>query len=902
MARVDETIAARASDTTDAPLPSRQDVRLGRAWDAIRRPDIRLISTDVFDTLLWRQVVTPVHAFDLLAERLRQRRLLAPHLTAGAFRRLRVLAEREARSRRAGGFGDLEANLREIYDVLPGWVFNHPADLEIAVETEVELERDLVVPDLDVVELLMAAAELGKTLIAVSNTYFTEEQLRRVLDQPGLDGLELAGVYTSCDHRHGKSGGLFEAALAETDIPPAATLHLGDDEKADIEPAERLGITTVIFERHPPELEELLDQERRFTEPTPAAAGGTFPLELTSMRGKVAARAEGHRLPPSLQPYWSSGALVQGPVLSGFAEWVQERGAELGARRLHCFMREGEFLTRLIDRAGAYLGLPTRCERLWLNREVLGVAAVGGASRAELEPLMARRQTPTVELFLGGIGLSLADLPRFVSHAATRLDDPVTRHNLIEAITDDDGVRAKVLAHAAEQRDRVVRYVEGLLDEDRRLFVVDLGWAASAQLLLRRVLTLAGRDADIIGLYLLTHDGAARCAFDGMQAWGFLGAFGHPETAVATIVRTPEILEQVCMPEHGAQVALDPDLRPILGPAVHSRLQAVQAGAMRAGVEAFQREWARYQVALPGKLPSLAGEPAAVAPLLLRQLSAPTEIEATLLGGWSHDENLGSDRAAEIADVTMADRLRHLSPAQLRDLPMSELYWPAGLAARVDRGYAELFAAASAGELAWDRLSADVESGPFVVEVARGVDVDKDSRIEEVPQRNRFGLSAVFGSITAPAIHELVLRPSVHPCVVRLDFLKVRCHVQGRAEVRVLSLESPEDFTRLRRVNCFLLNANVFVVHSGAPALYLDLQAEVAETVFRVDVECGFAMLPISELLALPGRLRSVEDAAVAVEQAEATADRLAQQLASMRRSVSWRLTSPLRILKRIGT
>ena len=40
-----------------APLPGPPaDSRLTAAWEAIRRPDIKVVSTDIFDTLLWRQV------------------------------------------------------------------------------------------------------------------------------------------------------------------------------------------------------------------------------------------------------------------------------------------------------------------------------------------------------------------------------------------------------------------------------------------------------------------------------------------------------------------------------------------------------------------------------------------------------------------------------------------------------------------------------------------------------------------------------------------------------------------------------------------------------------------------------------------------------------------------------
>jgi hypothetical protein len=346
------------------------------------------------------------------------------------------------------------------------------------------------------------------------------------------------------------------------------------------------------------------------------------------------------------------------------------------------------------------------------------------------------------------------------------------------------------------------------------------------------------------------------------------------------------------MPDHGPQIGLDEGLQPILAPASHDRLQMVEAGALRQGVEAFQREWGRYRAVMPGKLPSFSGGAHLLRPLLLRQLEAPTELEASLLGAWSHDENQGSERAEEIADLSHAARLRHLSPDQLLDVPMEELYWPAGLAARADPAIASLYAAGASGEIPWQSLSSPVESGAFRIS-ATGVEVPSDSTIETTPKRNRLGLSEVSGTIMAPALHELVLRPSERPCVVRLDYLELTCLAEGEADPVAVQLEAPQDFARLTRANCFVLNPNVFVVHGTDPELRLDLRGLTPRTVFRVDVRCGFAILPISQLLPTPGRLRSVEEAGVRLEALE-------RILADMRVSLSWRITKPLRLFKRL--
>ncbi len=886
---------------TTGPIKAAEplDRRLRPMWEAIARPDVKVVSTDVFDTVLWRQVPEPVHAFGIAGARLETQRMLADGLSPMAFGRLREEAEKRARELLSAEHGAHEIRLDEVYALLPRWVFRGGDPLE-AMAVELEVERDLLVPDLDVVALLLAAKDAGKRIVAVSDIYFTEAQLRGLLDQPVTRELDFDRIFVSSEHRLGKSGGLFEIALRELGVAPEQVVHMGDNEEADVEFPSRLGITCTPFERLPEPLAEVLAAERlqRTREPvrgreSPRGSGAAGVVtDLSSLRGKVAARESGAALPAALQPYWHYGALVHGPVFTGFAEWVQERAAALGVTRVHAFMREGGFLGQLVDRAGEQLGTDVRSRKLWLNRAVLSAASLGEVTPEALRPLMVRRRTPTVERFLRSIGVAPGDLPRFATHAHTTLDDGVTRENLLTALTEDAGVSAQVLRHAEASRERVIAYVRRELGEDQRLVCLDLGWAGSAQGLLGQALEAAGVDIEVCGLYLALHGGASRRVFEGQRALGFLGEFGFPDDATGHLVRSPEVLEQVCMPPFGSQSGLDAELEPVLEDGGIHAVQAAQAEAVRAGIRAFQDEWGRYTLAVPGKLGALSGAQELLRPLLVRSIVAPTATEAATVGRWLHDENQGSAGVDDIASPALVRSLRHLDPAGLQDVPMSDLYWPFGVAAQVDPTWAALIDAAAAGIIDWDALSGEAETGRFTVAASRGGLLPEGEEVGGVPRRNRFGLSALHGTLRAGAIDELVIRPCDVPAIVRFDHLELRCWAQGREEPTIIRLDAPEHFARLRRENAFVLNPNLFVVPAGSPALYLDIAEDVAGHVFRIDVQVGFAVMGIGELLPTPGRVRNPEEAGVSVERLEST-------LRDLEGSLSWRVTKPLRMAKK---
>lgn len=879
-----------AIPSTAPPAPGPRDLRLTDAWDALSAPSISVFSTDVFDTLLWRTVTEPVDAFPLVAERLRARGQLSSALSPEAFGTIRQAAERAARRARALRLDQTEVTLDEIYAFIPAWVFGKEPVTTAPAEAEVDVEVDILVPDLDIVELLAAAWASGKRIVAISDTYFSAARLRRLLAQPVVGRLQFDEIFTSSDHRRNKSGGLYDIALIKLGVDGSAVLHLGDNPEADGHYPGLASIQTVAFERRPPALahidalETRLRPERRRD---PATASG-----LASARAKVQFRTEVAELPASLEPHWRYGATVLGPIFAGFADWILDECEREEATKVGCLMREGEFLTDLVSRAARYRGSTVQAESLWINRAVCLRATTVQVDREALAPLLAGRTPPSVESLLRRLGVPLSALPSWTSHAQTTLDDPVVRHNLIEALQADDGVRLSILAGARTLRERIGRLVERTFG-DGPVMLVDLGWGATIQGLLAQILGALGTPSGSVGLYLLTHEGSAdQIVRTGIEARGFLGDVGFPESSSELIMRSPEILEQVCMPASGTQLDLDADLLPVCDANPLPGLQRTEADAVRKGIFAFQREWARYHGAVPGRLARLGRAKDELRPMLLRSVLAPTSEEATVFGAWQHDENRGTDKTDPIVDPADLDRVRHMGADQARRLPMQELYWPFGLAARVDEHWAQLMTAAAAGHIDWGALSSPLDTGEFAV-VPRGVGVAEDATLRLTPRRNRLGLSSVTGTIRGSHIQELLFRPASTPGVIRLDRIVLRCWRQGEAQPIEHALVSPADFAGLEHANCFLVQPNVIIAHGSSAELRLALASVTPRIVYRVDLEVAFAAMQTSDLLVGEGRFGNLEEAAERLARAD-------REIADMRGSVSWRATKPLRTAKRL--
>src|SRR4029453_3342594 len=121
--------------------------------------------------------------------------------------------------------------------------------------------------------------------------------------------------------------------------------------------------------------------------------------------------------------------------------------------------------------------------------------------------------------------------------------------------------------------------------------IVDLGWHATTQRLLVRALRAGGSSLPVSGLYLMTTRRIVDGALDGVAAEGFLVNAGEPRETYETIIRSPEVLEELCMGPEGSGVGIDETGRPVLGVNAVPHRQLEEARATREGIVAFDSRW-----------------------------------------------------------------------------------------------------------------------------------------------------------------------------------------------------------------------------------------------------------------------------------------------------------------------
>ncbi len=809
---------------------------------------VSVLSLDMFDTIVWRRVPRPTDAFVLLGVELAEADMLDRQLRPAAFRRLRIEAEERARQvRKANGDG-VEVTLEEIWSHVPLHVRNF-LPVEPFVEREIELERLVTYPDLDIVDLAELAAARSCRLAIVSNTYFSGQQLARLIARPEMEALRQAQIFTSSKFGVGKADGLWKIVIEELDVPADRIVHVGDEHASDVEAPGELGVHTVHFRRVDDKTRKVLELEGALPE-TPVgpsdvvvdARSGDY--GLTGLRAKVSGRSDGLGLSADQATAWRFGATVLGPVLTGFADWVHDRAVELGATTAWCMMREGELLADLVGRMGTDRHSGIKGQPVWLSRHVTAKATLTTGEPDELRKLLNRRLVPTVAEYLANLGLKTGEVPEFRHCAAERMDQPGLAAEVVDTLGTNKHLRRRIVAESTATRARLVNYLAPVLSEAGDVTIlVDLGWGGTIQRQLVDVLRLSGINRRIVGMYLATNELATAKLLDGVEIAGYLIDGGEPRQAIVEIGRSPEIIEQSCLASCGSVSDFTDEGEPILDSFSAPPEQVTSKIAVQQGVRAFQREWLRYDRGVEGFARLDGGERPQLLEILRRSVSNPTPEEAATFGAWTHDDNFGVDKRERVIPDRLAAYVPYLSPPDLLEMTMQDAFWPLGLAAEYDGGLAAATRAVLAGRMSKE----DFESRrtPSAVEVS--VDSGRGwSGHQQRPLRvNPNGLSYAHFDLRADAITSVRLDPCDHLAVFRIDWIDLGLRVRGQSEPVRSTLAGSDDLSALVYSGCRWLYDGVGIGFGDDPQIHIPIAHRAAGEIYGVELTVAMAVMTL---------------------------------------------------------
>lgn len=593
--------------------------------------DVRILSLDCFDTLIWRNAHAPIDVFHDL------------DIPGGAMP-MRVLAENRARKALVLDKQRSEVAIDEIYAHLK----KGASEEEIARHVDAELKAEMrhCYAFRPVVDLIAAAKERGLSVIIVSDTYLREPQLRALITAAAGEetAKRIDRIFCSCEYGEGKAAGLFRHVLADLGASPGTILHIGDNKLADFDSPIKLGIRSVHFEQFDAEAGERLRLEAAVATMLDRDIRGTCPA-LQPQRAQISLRQADH-------PVERFGHDVLGPIMHGFASWIASEADEIAQQtgktpKLLFLLRDGflpaeafkaAFPDRRHEALTPEISRFTATAASFTDRQAIEDYLIAEATNNRKDAYSQSRQGAFCRQMLFSakeVGkLSRASSPRnFI-------------RDVMKPVNSD-----KILARSKQFSESMFAHLRGLgVQDGDAVMIVDLGYNGSVQNAIEPLL----RDRmklTVHGRYLLLRE---RTLTD-FDKKGMIDLRNYDFNAVNALCESISLMEQFATIGQGSVVGYEQDGTPIrVDPDIKGQQNEIRDAAQAACLDymrGLDSAWTNAPASLDGQC---ARQMAAAC--LTRLLFLPVESEVRIFENLVHDVNMGTADMVKFVDSAAGAR------------------------------------------------------------------------------------------------------------------------------------------------------------------------------------------------------------------------------------------------------
>lgn len=185
-----------------------------------------VVSFDIFDTLILRTLNRPTDIFMMVGQKLG----VLNYTTMRKDMELMLRDKQEAEN------GSREVTFAQIYQAMEKYC---GVDAELGMKTEFETELDFCIANPYMKEVFDLLISYGKKVIIVSDMYFPEEMMKRLLASCGYEGYDR--LFVSCDYGYSKRSGKLYQIVEREYLKGQTVVHVGDNETVDLNMAKEQG-------------------------------------------------------------------------------------------------------------------------------------------------------------------------------------------------------------------------------------------------------------------------------------------------------------------------------------------------------------------------------------------------------------------------------------------------------------------------------------------------------------------------------------------------------------------------------------------------------------------------------------------------------------------------------------
>lgn len=417
----------------------------------------KLISFDVFDTLITRRVGQPFGIFSLMENELQKMNF--PELLCKDFLTIRIEAEAKERWFKNQTSGHKEITLDDIYSVIARNYNLNNIDLERIKKLEISTEKNNLVIIPKTFEILKKYIFDGYRVVLISDMYLSSKTIKEILIN--IDNIfNKIPVYSSSDFSFSKSEGkLFEIIKEIEDIEYQEWKHFGDNEHSDINIPKKYGIITEKVEKHYLYKYESYLYDRYFYN------NETIEVSIGAAR---LARIKGNQ-----NSFYNFGASFSAPILYNYIDFVINYALKNSVKNLYFIARDGFVLKKIADLIITKRKINIKTTYIYGSRtawripnehnidQYISMILDEYKDRLSIEFIANRMQVP-VELLSKAFNIS--DCKRIISNS-----EIINIKNNI-----NDFAKNEILMAMSKRREIAKKYLDNLIGDEKIVYFVDM--------------------------------------------------------------------------------------------------------------------------------------------------------------------------------------------------------------------------------------------------------------------------------------------------------------------------------------------------------------------------------------------------------------------------------------------
>ncbi|HEV7333492.1 MAG TPA: hypothetical protein VGN63_20825 [Flavisolibacter sp.] len=442
---------------------------------------LKLVSFDVFDTLLTRKVALPHSVFYFAALTAITEGLIG--CSPEIYIRIRSEAERVSRTDQP----DRQTDAPRIFNLLAKLLMISPEAANRLRDIEIEWERKLLVPVPGAEQLLEKERKEGYSIAFVSDMYWSNKEIGLFLSDANLfrEGDQLL---VSADHGACKdSGKLFKKLMSDNPEAKKEELrHHGNDHFVDFKGAQKAGLSCILHNRcNPTRYELLLEKFRDETNGLTSLLAGTGRLLRLNHDNEAAHTAGIARIVGN----------VVGPTMVMYVLWILKEARNRGIKQL-CFVSRDGYVPYLVcNKISKALGYEIKSVYMYGSRQSWFLPSLTEFNEASFNWIVDKYEGTTVETIFKRLHLSWQELQSLVPDLTSFFRSPDTevtpkiQEKIKALLTGNEGLRNHILAIAKKKRGVLLSYLEQEgINYGEKTGIVEVGWSGRTRASFRKIM------------------------------------------------------------------------------------------------------------------------------------------------------------------------------------------------------------------------------------------------------------------------------------------------------------------------------------------------------------------------------------------------------------------------------